>query len=341
MGVPWQWGRGIVHLDCAGLCGVGPAIADPPPIFPKGRSPTYVKTINDAINQTSNLEGLLIIIEYEEYKQYLDNRRIKKDTGIGPKSNGEVKCLDDFTDEENPYDFLNEKEKGNILIIVKDEIDLLEGFEWATVITYSSVIKGFTNIVLRCTTSLYIVGEQKDYGEYDEHYNFPKQQVLQIIDFTGDEAPNGLLYQFKNYILRSHSAPSFHAHSSKFMRDFLLLKQCIESINNISMKDATENEKAFCVLKILEFMIHRFNEDASEENDENYHPEIYNDVKVIQSMSSQDISKLTLEDFREYVQKLRTRTMKKYMKMEKTLIRDQERLNLELISAMENVLNCQ
>ena len=94
---------------------------------------------------------------------------------------------------------------------------------------------------------------------------------------------------------------------------------------------------------VLGFMIrceYRIYENL-EEGFKKEHPEIHKDLKIIQSMSSQDKTNLTLEDCRKYVEKLKIPIMRKYESIKDGNFRDDEkkRIALELFGAVENILN--
>uniref|UniRef100_A0A7M5UQQ0 Uncharacterized protein n=1 Tax=Clytia hemisphaerica TaxID=252671 RepID=A0A7M5UQQ0_9CNID len=293
-------------------------IADPQQIFPKGPSPTHVSTINDAIileRKKSNLEGLLIIIS-----------SFDKNRDIDPKSNGEVKYFDEFSGKENPYEFLSNKGKGNILVLNDDKLEVIDGFEWTTIIIDSHLVFD-NNMSMRCTTTLYIVGDKnEDEDDYDEKDGFPKHEVFKLIEITGDEEHDGLLYRFKLY------TRNFFIFPTNARKILPLFKQCIQSINNISMKDATEHEKAYCLLKLSEIII-SFKRDYFSNEDENTFkkddPEILALLERIRSLSSQDHMDLKLEDCREYIIQLKTFRS----------IFDIEGKFDGLLSEMENILN--
>eukprot|EP00111_Clytia_hemisphaerica_P012260 TCONS_00035997-protein len=293
-------------------------IADPQQIFPKGPSPTHVSTINDAIileRKKSNLEGLLIIIS-----------SFDKNRDIDPKSNGEVKYFDEFSGKENPYEFLSNKGKGNILVLNDDKLEVIDGFEWTTIIIDSHLVFD-NNMSMRCTTTLYIVGDKiEDEDDYDEKDGFPKHEVFKLIEITGDEEHDGLLYRFKLY------TRNFFIFPTNARKILPLFKQCIQSINNISMKDATEHEKAYCLLKLSEIII-SFERDYFSNEDENTFkkddPEILALLERIRSLSSQDHMDLKLEDCREYIIQLKTFRS----------IFDIEGKFDGLLSEMENILN--
>ncbi|XP_066925663.1 uncharacterized protein [Clytia hemisphaerica] len=299
------------------------SIADPPQIFPKGPSPTYVNTINDAIileRKKSNLEGLLIIIS-----SYDKNR------DIDPKSNGEVKYFDEFSGKENPSEFFSDKGKGNILVLKNDKLVVIDGFEWTTIIIDSDLVSDY-NLPMRCTTTLYIVGDKnEDEDDYDEKDGFPRHEVTKLIAITGDEEYNGLLFWFKNYIRKLF----FFRESTNEIKTFLsLLKQCIQSINNISTKDATEHEKAYCLLKLSEFIISlecRYYSYEDENTFKEDHPDIWALLERIRGLSSQDHMDLKLEDCREYIMKLKT--------FNPTIDMENRIIFIRLFSEMKNILN--
>ncbi|XP_066925673.1 uncharacterized protein [Clytia hemisphaerica] len=294
-------------------------IADPPQIFPKGPSPTYVNKINDAIileRKKSNLEGLLIIIS-----------SFDKNRDIDPKSNGEVKYFDEFSGKENPYEFLSDKGKGNILVLNEenDVLVVIDGFEWTTIIIDSHLVSD-NNLSMRCTTTLYIVGDKnEDENDYDEIDGFPKHEFVKLLEITGDEEYDGLLYYFKEYIRNFFILRELTNEIKTFLP---LLIECIQSINNISTKDATEHEKAYCLLKLSEFIISLYYIYFSNEDKNTFKKD---DPKILafleRDLSSQDHMDLKLEDCREYIMKL---------KPFKPLFEEEFD---GLLSEMENILN--
>jgi len=186
-----------------------------------------------------------------------------------------------------------------------DKLGVIDGFEWTTIIIDSYLVSD-NNLSMRCTTTLYIVGDKnEDEDDYDEKDGFPKYEATKLLKITGNEKYGGLLYLFKDYI-RNFFILRELTNARKILP---LFKQCIQSINNISTKDATEHEKAYCLLKLSEFIIslnyiYFSNEDENTFKKDD--PEICALLERIRSLSSQDHMDLKLEDCREYIIELKT-----------------------------------
>eukprot|EP00111_Clytia_hemisphaerica_P003860 TCONS_00011088-protein len=150
----------------------------PPPNFPEGPRPFYSKSIDDALFQArmiSPTKGILIVSDNSQFK-----------TNTKEKIKFFHRSMKDFSSKENPIDFLNE---GNVIITSRD---LISGFEWPVIIYLDEynesedVEHHECNIISRCTSMLFIIGE----NDSSDVKTYPYTEILNLVEFSVDDHVN-------------------------------------------------------------------------------------------------------------------------------------------------------
>ncbi|XP_066922338.1 uncharacterized protein [Clytia hemisphaerica] len=242
------------------LCDYSDSLEEPPTNFPTGPPTDYVDSIIEAVTKARNETdgGILIITDWElefsdineQYKFYMRN--------------GE----DDFLGgSDNPYEWLKD---GNILITSPSNV---EGFEWPTIIWREessgylySLEKFGSGTIMRCTTRLYIVGQDEE-NTCNQELPFNQISKLLRISITDNE----LMALFKSCAKRMISEHLRFTEKQEWLRKFLpIIKTTLMKFSELG--DAPSKEiifsslSEFLLLMITELVRIQNTFDADEED---------------------------------------------------------------------------
>ena len=208
----------------------------PPSNFPQGPNPVYVESFDEAIFRVrlQTKKGILLVSD---------------DAGVTFQTKEKVKYYQyyqrDFSATQNPIDFLN---NGNILVTSRR---FLSGFEWPVVI-YKHVKNGERdveshdcNIISRCTSLLYIFGEEDRSVK-----SFPFIEISSLLEITiSDGTP---LSKLKDYMSKYIADHLNRFNRRKWLQNLLpILKKTIEQISQAQSETIT-----FSVLEdLLHFLL--------------------------------------------------------------------------------------
>ena len=218
------------------LSSVAASLVKPPEVFPTGPSPMYVQSVNEAISserKKGSFNGILVISDMRNCQS------------VNPQSNGCVKKFpDDFSDNENPCEFLNKE--GNILVVKSFSLD---GFEWPTIIVDGRYDSN-PNMIVRCKVSLYIVGESRN-----QEHDFADSlftEYASLVEITGSES-SSLLLSFKRLATEDIVDGIYFPKSRDLWLKTMIpiLKQSLAAIHKMENNNAY---KGCCLGEIIEFI---------------------------------------------------------------------------------------
>ncbi|XP_066924418.1 uncharacterized protein [Clytia hemisphaerica] len=159
----------------------------PAPNFPNGCQPAYPESIEEAVflARLGNPDrGILVIVSTLESLQTITNVKFFH---FGKN---------DFR-SRNPVEYLRQ---GNVLITAPQ---LVTGFEWHTVVykfdenQQIGVENHECNLVMRCTTRLFIVTGQSHPSTKNQ--TFPYNDIMKMVDTRNDDSDNKFLLLFKKH----------------------------------------------------------------------------------------------------------------------------------------------
>ncbi|XP_066927601.1 uncharacterized protein [Clytia hemisphaerica] len=205
-------GEELFFIFPAGLKG-------PPSIFPSSSSPVYIESVEKAIialRTKSTTKGILIIGQ--------DVPKPKSDYQVKLYYNGK----NDFEPNEDPIKWLLD---GNILITSASK---LHGFDWPCIIIVRQ-IDGLkegeaielheSNLIMRCTTSLYIV-------EQNEDYLVTLDETMQVLKPSKEDDANEIFIKshIKEFVSKRHMNLIYSSEKRWFQRLLKSLKKKIEKL---------------------------------------------------------------------------------------------------------------
>ncbi|XP_066928974.1 uncharacterized protein [Clytia hemisphaerica] len=194
-------------------------LSSPPLNFPNGPSPTYAASIDDAIKKVRAItkKGILLVTDNYAFNLKIDEK---------------VRFHDKYPPhrKDSPIDFLK---KGGILVASRDDIS---GFEWPVVIYQLNktdeedidIERHECNMISRCTSLLYIVGEENN---TNINY-FPYNKILKMLELL--TADNTITNQFKRST-RHYVFDHLHRFNRREWLQELqpILKETIEQISQV------------------------------------------------------------------------------------------------------------
>ena len=166
-------------------------ILQPPEKFPVGNSVVYNSSLEEAIDsarsaRSSSSNGILVIVDPYE----------KSPISLSGSVKHYYHKRNDFQPTESPFQLLK---NGGILITSSN---FVSGFDWPVVVYERSNLSSFMvkgmldihecNVVLRCTTKLFLCGDVKESKPIKEHF----VELSKLMEISPDDNP--LLISLKN-----------------------------------------------------------------------------------------------------------------------------------------------